>query len=1159
MSAWARFLSRTGIWLLATCCVLLAQSQTTARIAGTVHDATDAAILKAEVVAENSATGEKRSTVTDETGDFVLASISPGNYEVTISASGFSSTRYANVQAGISGTLILNAVLRVASSASEVTVTSAPPLLRSEDAEIGISIDSAALSGAPLPTRNFLQLSALVPGVSTPLSDNSTIGRNSPNFSANGARTSQNNLSINGVDANDISAHDFASVAIPAPESISEVVVKTSMYDASVSGAGASVQLVTKSGTNSLQGELYEYLRNAALNANDPNLKTVGVRRPVLTRNVYGVTVGGPIRKDQSFFFVSYQGTREINGATDQSLYKSVLIAPVPPGSAGLTNDRSEGTLLNNFQAILPPGTTSLDPTSLSLLSAKLPDGSFLIPTPQQGGRVSGTAPSRYQEEQFNTNIDWHVSARDSLALKFFFADAPEFWALGGATFSGGSSLPGFGTYRRVNNRVLSLQDVHAFGPTTINEVRFGDNFIRTNESPEESVHDADIGMSRPTAGTFPGLPLILLARDSGAAGIGSSPITIRGTSPSLSVTDVLSFRRGKHNLRLGGEIRRYKWDAHANVNAYGEIDFATFDQFLLGQSDFSLIGVGLSDRNFRTSDYNVFLQDDWKTLHNLTLNLGLRYELDLPPYDARGRIGGFDPSLYQPRMEVDGNGFPIGPPVAGIVVAGNVGRQYQLPGVPRVSNSVLKSVDPNNFGPRIGLAWSPINSDRLVVRGGYGIFYSRPSFIYLGLDFFAPPFYATFLSSGQTFAHPFPTSLPENQFPVLSPGIALTGSVIDRNNRTPYVQHFNTSLEYQLAADTSFQVAYVGSQGMRLFRLLAANQARIASVNRPITNAVTGEVITSNTPENAALRAPFQGTDMSFFALNQTSAQSNYNSLQISLNHRASHGVELQAAYTFSKSIDNASNAGGGAFSDGTLDRSSGVDTGNVIGNQFNARSNRGLSDFDRTHHMALSWVWAVPSSSWVTRSPVKRVLFSNWQLSGLTIAMSGLPVDTFDSTGGDLYGLRGSRPNWAPGATRKTATTNIPKGYKFNPFAFALPLVAPNQPIPSANDPTALAPNGGNDFGNVDRNVLRGPFQSAIDLSIAKGFLRSESKCLELRADFFNALNHASLSNPVSDIMSAEGFDAEGSVANPGDFGRSVRFDSSPRIVQLSLKIAF
>lgn len=1158
--------SAIQLWLL-VCSYAFAQTETTARIIGKVRDTTGAVIVKAEVVAQSGATGEKQTTFTDGGGDYVITSLSPGTYQISVTAPGFSPALYSDIHAGIGRTVTLNAALKIASATSGVTVTDTPPLVQSTNAEISTLIDSWTLAAMPLPTRNFLQLAAVAPGVSMPLTDNSTLGRNSPNFSVNGARTSQNNLQINGIDANDISAHDFASVAIPAPETIDELIMKTSMYDASVTGAGGSFQLITKSGTNLLHGSIYEYLRNTGLNANDPNLSRVGLARPLLRRNIYGAALGGPIRKDHAFFFASYQGTRETNGATGQSLYKSVLIAPMPEGTAGLTNDRSEATLLANFQPILPPGTASIDHTAVALLNAKLPDGRFLIPTPQQDGRVTGTAASMYREEQFNTNLDLRFSPRDSLATKFFFANAPQFWALGGGTFSGGSGLPGFGTYINVNNRVLSVQEIHTLSTTTVNEARIGYNFVKTSELQQESLRDSDLGITRPTADTFPGLPLILLARDSGGGTIGSSPITVQGNSPSLTMIDVVSLHRSKHSLRLGGEFRQYQWNAHANVNAYGEIDFPTFDQFLLGNSDFSSIGVGLPDRNFRAYDYNFFAQDDWKLSPRLTINLGLRYELDMPPYDTRGRIGGFDPSIYAPRKEVDAEGFPVGPPIAGIVMAGNAIPQYSLPGVPRVSKSVLKSVDPNNLAPRLGFAWSPTNSGRLVVRAGYGIFYHRPSFIYLGLDFFAPPFYATFLSYGQSFSHPFPTALPETKFPVLEPGIALTGSVMDPNNRTPYFQHSNTSVEYGFTRDTGVQVAYVGSRGIRLFRQVAINQARIASTNHPIKNAVTGEVITtnipgngsSNPPGNAPLRAPFQGTETDFFSLNQTSGQSTYHSLQATLQHRQSRGLELQAAYTFSKSIDNASNVGGGAFSDGSLDRSSGLDTGGVLGNQFGSRANRGASDFDRTHHFVFSCVWDVATPASIVRSRAGRTLFSNWQFSGIAIAMSGLPVDIVDPAAGDLYGLAGARPNWAAGASRKTATRSIPPGYQFNPFAFALPVVQPNEPIPSAHDPTAIAPAGGNDLGNLGRNVLRGPPQSIIDISVAKRFPVRESKNVEVRADFFNAMNHPSRGNPVSDITVANSFDSNGGVIDPGDFGRSVSFDSSPRIVQMAVKLTF
>src|SRR5438477_2389354 len=273
-------------------------------------------------------------------------------------------------------------------------------------------------------------------------------------------------------------------------------------------------------------------------------------------------------------------------------------------------------------------------------------------------------------------------------------------------TFGTPASLPGFGTFINVDNSVLSLQEIHTFSPTAVNELPFGYSLIRHDELPQESVKDSSLGIQRSTANQYPGLPLILLARDQGGASIGTSDITYRGRTPSVSIGDVLSLQRGKQSLRFGGEVLHSEWQAHAAVFSYGEIEFPTFNDFLIGNTaasqfsggsfGFAHLGTGLTDRDFITTDYHLFVQDDWKLSSKVTLNLGLRYELDMPPYDSEGRIGGFDPALYQPRMQVDDNGFPLGPPAAGIIEAGNAPAQYSLPGVTRVGKRVVNGVDRN-------------------------------------------------------------------------------------------------------------------------------------------------------------------------------------------------------------------------------------------------------------------------------------------------------------------------------------------------------------------------------------------------------------------------------------------------------------------------------
>src|SRR5437660_1833403 len=670
------------------------QTQTTGRITGTVKDAQGAVIVGAEVSVENAATGDRHSAVTDSSGTYSILQLPPATYVVNIRARGFSPAVFHGVAVGLAETSTINARLTLAQSSAEITVNDSPPPVRSDSSELASIIDSRSLQTLPLPTRNFLQLLAFAPGVTAPLTNNSAVGRNSPNVSVNGSRVTQNSYHINGVDANDISLHDLADVAVPAPESVSEVNVQTSLYDSSVAGAGGSVQVVTKGGSNFLHGSAYEYFRNEAFNANDANLKAVGEGRPEMRRNVYGAALGGPLRKNKAFFFVSYQGTREANGATDQSLYKSILIEP------GLTNDRSTATLMKIF------GVPSIDPISLQLLNLKFPNGQFLIPTPQNAeGRVTGTALSTYHEEQFNTNLDYRVGAKDLFTAKFFSAHAPVFTALSGSYFGTPASLPGFGTFINVDNRVLSLQEIHTFSPTAVTEVRLGYSLIRHDELSQEAVKDSSLGIQRSTASQYPGLPLILLARDQGGASIGTSDITYRGRTPSVSISDVLSLQRGKQSLRFGGEILHSEWRAHAAVFSYGEIDFPTFNDFLIGNTaasqfpggslGFAHLGTGLTDRDFITTDYHLFVQDDWKLSPKLTMNLGLRYELDLPPYDSQGRIGGFDPALYRPSMAVDGNGFPVGPPAAGIIEAGNALPQYSLPGVTRVGSRVVNRIDP--------------------------------------------------------------------------------------------------------------------------------------------------------------------------------------------------------------------------------------------------------------------------------------------------------------------------------------------------------------------------------------------------------------------------------------------------------------------------------
>ena len=510
----------------------------------------------------------------------------------------------------------------------------------------------------------------------------------------------------------------------------------------------------------------------------------------------------------------------------------------------------------------------------------------------------------------------------------------------------------------------------------------------------------------------------------------------------------------------------------------------------------------------------------------------------------------------------MDSSGNPVGPPVGGFVLAGNVIPQYDLAEVPKVGKRVVTSIDPNNFAPRVGFAYSPFDSERLVLRGGYGIFYSRPSANYIRVALDSPPLYAIRRSPAGTTVRledPFFPLPPPDQFPTFVKGVALAQVVFGRGIRTAYFNQYNASVQYAFGKDLLVEAAYVGSHGVNLIRNVRINQASLASPQHPIINQVTGETITTNTLANAnvALRAPFQGVEVGNFQQVQSTAQSTYNSLQISLTKRLSRGLQFLAAYTFAKSLDNA--AGGSASTGDTVDGFPGR------ANQFDNRANRGVSDFDRTHRFVLSYLWDLPRPSFAESSTFSRLLFSNWQVAGIITAMSGLPIDIVDTNAGSFYfgpNNPASRPSWAPGATRSTAMISVPAGYFFNPFAFVRPVVLAGQVIPSSNG-TATAGATGTDFGNVGRNVLRGPSQTNIDFSIIKRFSISESKNLEFRAEFFNLFNHVNFANPVSNfnaVPSTSINQTTGQITgDPGDFGRITATSNNPRLIQFAIKVNF
>ena len=1151
-----RLISRiviTGLLTVSACWCAFAQ--TTGRISGVVTEPSGGVVVGANIQTTSHATNLTWQTLTDQAGTYSFNLLPPGMYRVEAEASGFSKAAFVDVLVRITETTLVDVTLKIGSRTETVLVKdNSPPSFQKGGPQLGVVVDSQGVANLPLASRNFTQILTLSPGTAAYLPDSTAVGRNTQAISVNGSRVTQNFFQLNGVDVTTLGTNGAILVSVPAPETIAEFKVQTSLYDARYGrSGGANIQLITRSGGNNYHGSAYEFFRNEALNANNPFLKASGQARPLLHRNVFGGDLGGPIRKDRGFFFISYQGARERNAASIiNSISSNVLV------DQKLTDDRSAATLESKYNV------ASIDSVSLALLNVKLPDGQFLIPTPQANGLYSASSLSTFQEDQFNANVDVRLSNRNSMAAKFFFANTSQFLAL--PSFRGtGPDVPGFGTNQAFNNRLVAIQDVQSFSSTVTNEIRIGYALNTNTTIPQEPVTDVEVGISRPNSDELPGLPLIRIAPAAGGVIIGT-PTSIIPAKPFVgTLADSLTILGGKHTLSGGVEIRYNGVNFTAQNFTRGQIDFQSFQSFIMGNTQVSMFGSGLNDRSQRAWDYNFFLQDDWRVSPSLTFNLGLRYELDFPPYDTRGRLTTFDPALYVPRAL---NGNPIGPPIGGFVQAGNVISTYDLPEVPNVSKYVVRSIDPNNLAPRIGFAYSALPSDRLVVRGGYGIYYARTTFAYASASAQLPPMFILGVQNGAPFETPFFNVPPSSAFPSLVPPVPLAGPAFDRSLLTPYVQQYNLSLETALNKNLTLQAAYVGANGRKLFRTVAIDQAQLASPQNPVVNAVTGKVFTMNSPADAQLRAPLQGVSITGFSLTESTADSSYNSLQVSFTARALNRLQFLAAYTYAKSIDNASGLGGGAGITGVVNAGALNDSSSILGDQNNPRANRGVSDFDRTHRFVLSYVSQFPNLSFARQSRLGRAAMWNWQSSAIFTAMSGLPVDVVDTGSGSFYGLANgasplARPSLIPGATCRDATQKVLPGYYFNSTVFARPVVQADQTIPSSGG-TAPASAMGTDIGDVGRNCLRGPNQVNLDLSLAKFFPISESKTFEIRFEFFNLLNHSNFANPISNlnalIASGGGLDpATGQVLNAGNFGRIISTNNNPRIVQFALKFNF
>jgi hypothetical protein len=1091
--------------LILTICLLFTASfvfgqGTTGQISGTITDPNGAVVQGASVKATNLDTNLSRSATTNGDGFYSFQLLPAGKYRVEVENKGFQKYS-ANVTVNITETTVLDAQLSIGGNAVVVDVDT--PIAQAETATNGRVVNNETLTQLPLPTRNFQQILTLSPGAQSGVSNTTDLGRGDATISVNGQRTTSNSVKINGVDANSIGTNSTPNIAVPATDALQEFVVQTSLYDASNGrNAGGNVEAITRSGSNDYHGSAYLFWRPNKLTANDPFIKARGIAKPQLERKQYGGTLGGRIIKDRAFFFASYQGTKEDNG---MSLTNS-LTSPLIP--AGLTDtNRTSAGILATF-GITP------NAVALGILNAKLPNGKFAIPSSGATG-LSASTPvltpqsglSTFKENQGNINGDFNISDNHTLSGKFFLATNPTYQAnynfagLG----NGERQLVGFGGDLAIKQKLYSVTDTYIFSPNIVNQAKFGFSRLRVTSTPEEPFTASSLGISSALSSLYPGAPTISVAGLDSNFVFGSGTLADQSSRINgYSFGDTLSITAGNHRLKVGGEYRYSTVKFYFNAFSRGQIIFPSFSAFLQGGSlgtTLSLLGSGVFDRSFKVTDWNGFIQDDWKINSRLTVNVGLRYDLFGLPIDTKGRLVNFIPSQRA-----------LGNPPNGFVQA----EGGSLAGVPTVEKTLVP-VDKNNFSPRVGFAYMLDEKLNLLIRGGYGVYYDRISTRYANTQLFNFPYFAIgvgFPGFSSTFANPFPAMPLPSSFPtattVPSPlagnFVSISGVYIDPQLKTPYVQQYNVGFQWNFAKNYLFDIGYVGNKGTRLLNVVLLNQ--------PVFNTTT------NTFGAAPLGTGFSTNRNLTGGVHQvqTNGIANYNSLQMSLTRRFSNGLQFLTSYTFGKSVDYYSGAG---VNELTV----------VPGDQWNWQTNRGRSDFNRENRLVVSGVYALPKRNF--GSKFAEGLLNDWQIAGIGVFQSGLPITVIDNPGNSLI----NRANYNQAFTGSLYTSGDVSqrlnGYfstaAFTRSAFGLATFDPNHP-----------------FGNSLRNVLTGPSQKNVDISFVKFIPFTEKFKGELRAEFFNVFNWVNYANPNSNISGA-------------NFGRIERAATGPRVIQLAFKFKF
>lgn len=1026
------------------------------KITGTIRDQNGAAVPTATILATNEGTGAKRRAVADSSGVYVIPELAVGMYTIKIESSGFAPSERPGVKIDVASETRLDLTLTVQALSQNVEISDTVPTLQTDSGTIAEVVNNKQVESLPINGRDFRRLTILLPGAA-PRSQRGSLG----SFTVNGQREKSNIFLLDGIDNNDSfrnqpSFNQGGVTGAPATlfpqEALQEFNLQTQSNAEYGRNSGAVVNIVIKSGTNSLHGSVYDYLRNDNFDARN----FFETKKQEFRNNNFGGVLGGPIVRDKMFFFGGYEGQREFVFSPGTAIIPTatqIAAARALNAAAGRPENPVGVNILNLY----------FDPKNIA-----------------DRNNPAFAARNVNNSDNFLIKVDNRISDRFSVSGRYIFGDGNQVFPL---TSGFGSPLPLYQTVVPTRIQASGINFSQVLSNRIINESRIAWNrFVQTFTPLDADFDPATIGLV--TGSGLKSLPTINV---SGFTSLGSPNSSPRGrVSSGYQLIDNLTLSSGSHTYKFGVEYRRAVIASFNDVNARGRLVFDSLADLLAGRLSGSgtALSVGSTRRDTFTNNIGAFAQDDWKVTPKLTFNFGLRYEYLGVLREKQNLLSNF--VSFSPR------------------------------GLERVGSPLLPQLydrDLNNYAPRFGFAYRL--TDTTVVRGGYGIYYDTPSQDYFLLQ--------TFSSGGPSSPALNPLAglgvITASRNLQITPNVPIfsTGSLpsvnslfaVDLNMRTPYIQNYNFNIQQELFGNTVFQVSYVGSRGTKLYRLRDINQARPG-----LYTADAAGIAARNATRPFASKFP----QFNFINNLETSANSTYDSLQTFVRRRLTSGLNLYVAYTWSKSVDDASN---GIYS--------GVRGTSFPQDSFNLRAEKAVSSFDLRHRFTFNFSYDVP----LGLLPFPKIISDGWQIAGIYTGQSGLPITPFISVDNSRTGELNDRPNVIRNPNNGPKTAN----QWFDKDAFQKPA-----------DGT---------FGNAGRNSIIGPDFHTVDFSVNKTMKFTERLRMQFRAEFFNLFNRANLSLPNVEFNSS----AAGRITETPDTsaGNPRLGDGGPRVIQFGLKFSF